>query len=270
HGRIFKLSYRDFENHDRVCALMRFNSSAMPESEPGKEVLTSLDEYKSRAPEGQKIFWYVTAPSREAARLNPHMEMFRRKGIEVLYLLDPVDEFVMENLHKYKDWEFKAAENAADDALKNFDDKEIEKVVTPPLSEDDSATFDKLLEHIKSILGDRVKAVRVTHRLEDSPAVLVSPDGMTSSMEKLMRVMQKDDSLPVRDLEVNRDHPLMRSMLRIFKADKDDAVLKEMTESLFDACMLLESYVKDPQRLAARIRKMLEKSAAWYAEVRRF
>ena len=270
HGRIFKLSYRDYANHDRVCALMRFSSSAMPETEAGKEALTSLDAYMERAPEGQKTFWYVSAPNREAAKLNPHMERFRRKGIEVLYLLDPIDEFVMDNMNKYKEWDFKAAETAADDALKDFADKEeAEREATPPLSEEDTTTFDDLLKRIKEILGERVKEVRVSHRLTDSPAVLVSADGVTSSMEKFMRVMQKDDSLPVRDLELNKDHPLLRNMLRIFKADAQDPILTSMTENLFDASMLLEGYIKDPQQVAQRVRNLLEKSAGWYTEVRK-
>ena len=109
----------------------------------------------------------------------------------------------------------------------------------------------------------------VSHRLAESPAVLVSPDGgMTSSMEKFLRVMQKDDSLPVKVLEVNRDHPLLRSLLRMYKADAADRTLSEMVECLFDACLLQDGYLKDPQALAARSNALLEQAAAWYGEVR--
>ena len=261
HGKIFKLGYHDFPNRERVSALLRFNSSALADA----EALTSLDEYMSRAPEGQKTFWYVAAPNREAARLNPHMELFRKKGIEVLYLFEPVDEFVMEGLGKYKEWDFKSAESAADDALTSFADKEApEKETAAPLSEEDNVSFDKLLARMKEILGDKVKDVRVSHRLADSPAVLVSADGgMSSSMEKLLKVMQKDDSLPVKILEVNRDHPLLRNMLRMFKADGRDKTLAEMTQGLFDG------YLKDPQALAARTNELLAEAAAWYTEVRK-
>ena len=92
---------------------------------------------------------------------------------------------------------------------------------------------------------------------------------MSSSMEKLLKVMQKDDSLPVKVLEVNRDHPLLRNMLRMFKADRDDRTLAEMTQGLFDASLLLDGYLKDPQALAARTNKLLEEAAAWYTEVRK-
>ena len=267
HGKIFKLGYHDFPNRERVSALLRFNSSALADA----EALTSLDEYMSRAPEGQKTFWYVAAPNREAARLNPHMELFRKKGIEVLYLFEPVDEFVMEGLGKYKEWDFKSAESAADDALTSFSDKEApEKETAAPLSEEDNVSFDKLLARMKEILGDKVKDVRVSHRLADSPAVLVSADGgMSSSMEKLLKVMQKDDSLPVKILEVNRDHPLLRNMLRMFKADGRDKTLAEMTQGLFDTSLLLDGYLKDPQALAARTNELLAEAAAWYTEVRK-
>ena len=123
---------------------------------------------------------------------------------------------------------------------------------------------------MKAILGEKVTDVRVSHRLADSPAVLVSPEGgMSSSMEKLLKVMQKDDSIPVKVLEVNRDHPLLRSMLRIFEADAEDRILADMTGHLFDASLLLDGYLKDPQALAARTGKLLEEAAAWYTEVRK-
>lgn len=265
HGKVFKLGYHDFVNRERVAALLRFNSSALSDA----EALTSLDDYMARAPEGQKTIWYVTAPNREAARLNPHMEIFRKKGIEALFLFEPVDEFVMDGLGSYKDWEFKAVETAGEDALAAFADKEKPETV-PPLSEDDSASFDGLMARMKEVLGERVTEVRVSHRLADSPAVLVSPDGgMTASMEKLLKVMNKDDSLPVKVLELNRDHPLLRSMLVIFKADAKDRVLADMTQNLFDSCLLLDGYLKDPQALATRENRLLTEAAAWYVEVKK-
>ncbi len=267
HGRIFKLGYNDFANRERITALLRFNSSTMADA----DALTSLDAYMERAQEGQKTFWYIVAPNREAARLNPHMERFHRKGIEVLWLYEPVDEFVMDGLGTYKEWTFKSAETAADNALDSFADKEQPAhEAVAPLSEEEQSSFDALLARMKDILGDKVKEVRVSHRLADSPAVLVAPDGgMSSSMEKFLKVMRKDDTLPVKVLEVNRDHPLLRNMLRMFRADSEDRTLADMTRSLFDSSLLLDGYLKDPQELAARSRKLLEEAAAWYTEVRK-
>lgn len=264
HGNTLKLGCRDFANKDRIAALLRFNSSAMPDA----EALTSLDEYIARAPEDQKILWYVSAPNREAARLNPHMEMFRKKGIEVLFLFESIDEFVIEDLRSYKEWTFKSVENASPEELNKLEDKEKSEEKATPLSEDDEKSFEKLLAKMKEILGGKVTDVKISHRLADSPAVLVSPDGgMTSSMEKLFRVMQKDDSLPVKILEVNRDSSLMRSLLSIYKANPDDHMLAEMTQTLFDSCLLMDGYLRDPQAFARRSNDLLADAARWYTEV---
>ena len=231
--------------------------------------LTSLDDYISRARESQKEIWYVAAPSREAAKVNPHSEVFRRKGLEVLYLYEPVDEFALETLAKYKDYTFKAVEHADSAVLDAFADTD-EQPKAAPLSNEDMNEFDKLLETIRKVLGDQIKDARVSHRLADSPACLVSPDdGVTSSMERLMRVMQKDDSIPQKIFEINRDHPLLRTMLKLSKADPDDPQLAEMIQSLFDSTLLLDGYIKDPHALASRATKLLEQASAWYADVKK-
>ncbi len=175
----------------------------------------------------------------------------------------------MEGLNTYKEWTLKAVEHADDAALKDFADTGEEQPKAAPLDDEDVTRFDALLTRIKDILGDRVKEVRVSHRLADSPACLVSPDGgMTSSMEKLLRVMNKDDTVPQKILEVNRDHPLLRTLLRIHKANPEDAMLTEMVQSLYDTSLLLDGYLKDPQALAARTNKLMEQAGAWYAELR--
>lgn len=266
HGNIFKLGYRDYANKDRVAALMRFNSSDLPDA----DALTSLEDYMSRAPEDQKTFWYVTAPNREAARLKPHMEIFRKKGIEVLFLYEPVDEFVMDGLGKFRDWEFKSIETAKAEDFDKYEDKEKADEKAAPLSEEDNAAFEGFLKKVKDILGEKVAEVRLSHRLADSPAVLVSADGaMTSSMEKMVRMMQKDDSIPVKVLEINRDNQLIRSMFTIFKADENDRILSEMTRGLFDSCLLEDGYLKDPVALARRNMELMTEAARWYTEVRK-
>ncbi len=266
HGRIFKLGYHDFVNKEKVSTLLRFNSSFHEDAEG----LTSLDDYMSRAKASQKTFWYVSGASREAVRLNPHLEVFRKKGLEVFYLTEPIDEFVMSGLGQYKEWDFKAVEHADDESLKDFENTEAEASKAAPLAEDDVKNFDTLLKEMHEILGDKVKEVRVSHRLADSPACLVAPDGgMTSSMEKLMRIMNKDETVPQKIFEVNRDHPMLRTLLRIHKTDSKDPLLKEMVEGLYDTSLLLDGYVKDPHALAARTNKLMEQAGAWYAELKK-
>ncbi len=266
HGRILKLGYHDFVHKDRISSLLRFNSSFHDNSEG----LTSLDAYMGRGKEGQKTIWYVSAASREAARLNPQIEVFRKKGLEVLYLTEPIDEFVMEGLNTYKEWDLKAIEQIGDDSLKDFADTDDGTPKATPLAKEDEANFDSLIKDMQEILGEKVKEVRISHRLEGSPACLVAPDGgLTSSMEKLMRVMQKDDTIPQKIFEVNRDHPILRNLLRIHKNDSKDPLLKEMVEALFDTSLLLDGYLKDPYALASRTNKLMEQAGAWYADLKK-
>ncbi len=266
HGIILKMGvHQDFTNRDKILALLRFNTSA---NENAEEV-SSLEEYQSRALEGQKTFWYVTAASREAAKLNPNMDRFRKKGLEVLFFYEPFDEFIVSGIGTYKEWTFKSIENAEEKDLEAFADKEDATPKAAPLSTEDEKTFDDLIARMKELLGARVKDVVVSRRLTDSAAVLSSEDGVTSAMDKFMRAMDKNMEVPVKTLEVNREHPLLRALLRIFKADANDAILATMINSLFDSAQLMDGFVKDPQELASRNAKLLEQSASWYADIKK-
>ncbi len=264
HGKIFRLGYSDYANRDRYAKLLRFNTS----KHDTVDELTSFDEYIERAKESQKSVYYISATSREAAKLNPHLEIFTRKGLEVLFLYEPVDEFVMDNLGKFGEFDLVSVETVSPDSLKDFDDV-VKKEKTEELSEEETATLSDLLAHIKTLLGDKVTDVRLSERLSGSPAVLSSPDGATSSMEKIMRMMNQDESIPQKVFELNSDHPIVRNLLRIFKSDKDDALVKETVEQLFESSLLLEGYLKDPHAMVARINDILEKAGSWYSEIKK-
>ena len=268
HGKYFKFAFNDFVHRDRVAPLMRF-ATTWDGGEKGENELTSFDEYLSRMKPDQKNIWYIAAPSREAALLNPHFERFRRKDIEALILTEAVDEFALEGLGKYKDHEFKSVEQAASADLDAFPDVEEAAPKAAPLEAEDKESFDKLVARMKEILGDQVKDVRISDRLAGSPALLASEDGVSSSMEKFMRVMQKDDSIPKKILELNPDHPLLRAMLRIFKADPDNTLLDSMTRNLFDNTLLLDGYLNDPYAMAERSLKLMGEAAGWYADLRK-
>ena len=260
HGKYFKFACHDFAQRDRAAPLLRFGSS---HTAAEGTALTSLDEYISRMKADQKEIWYITAPSPEAARVNPHMERFSRKGIEVLYLLETLDEFILESLTKYKEHAFKSVEQAEVKDLEAFADTE-EAPAAPVLNDDEKASFDKLLETMRQRLGDKIKDIRVSTRLSGSPAVLVSPEGISSSMEKLIRVMQKNDEMPTKVLEVNPDHPLMRALLQMHSADAANPLVDTFVDTLFDNVLLLDGYVKDPYLMADRNLKMLDRAASWY------
>ncbi len=261
HGKYFKFAFNDFIYRDRVAKLMRFISSSSDE-------LLSLDDYVARAKSGQKEIWYVSASSKEAAKLNPHMERFTRKGLEVLYLLEPVDEIALESLAKFNDYTFKNIEQADAHALDSFPDVEENKTELPKLTELEQTEFDQMLERIKEVLGDKVKEVKSTDRLSGSPACMASADGVSSTMEKLMRSMQKDDSIPQKVLELNPNHNLIRSLLAIYKDDSRSSLFEEIVWSIFENTVLLDGYMNDPYLMAQRSLKLMEKAGQWYMDLR--
>jgi len=265
HGKVFKFGYTDYANQEKFAELLRFNSSAMENG----DALTSLAEYTERMKEGQKEIYYLTGASREAIESDPHLELFRRKGIEVLYLYEPVDEFALSGLGKYKDYELKAVEQADVSALDEVKGEEKETPQAEALSDSDEKIFKKLLERMKDILGDRVTEVRESKRLHDSASCLVNPDGsMTSHMHKMMQMMNKDLTPPSKVMEVNKDHPLTRNLLKIYKNDPRDPFIEETTEQMYEAALLLEGYLTDPHRLVNRMNKMLEQSSGWHPAVK--
>jgi molecular chaperone HtpG len=262
HGQALKLGYGDYANRETFADLMRFDSSAIDPDAP----FTSLAAYVERAKEGQKSIYYLSGPSRAALDLNPHLEIFRAKGLEVLYLHEPVDEFLMDTIGTYKELKLKSAELADASELDAFEGT-APKPEAPELSQDDEAAFDDFLKKTKELLGDRITEVRLSTRLTQSPSCLVSPDDhMTSSMQKIMRLVSKDTSIPKKALELNRDHPLIRNLLSIYRRDAADPFLGRAVEQLYDSALLLDGYLADPHQMVARINELLSDASALHAK----
>ncbi len=268
HNKLFKLGYMDYLNRESFSALLRYNTSIHEDSEG----LSSLDAYIEKAKENhedkQKNIWYIVGSNREACKLHPLFESFRRRNIEVLFLYEPIDEIVFDGLNEYKEFSFKAVEYATEEDLKDFPESADEQD-TPPLKEDEKPIMDNLIAAIKATLGGQVKDVRTSTRLGSAPACLVGADGTSSSLDKLMRAMNKDTSIPQKIFEINPNHPLVRNLLTIYKNNPDDAQLAEMTHTLFETSQLLDGYIQDPHVLAARVNTLLQKSSAWYSEIRK-
>lgn len=262
HGNLFKAGYMDFLNKDKFGKLVRFNSSASDDAKG----LTSFADYIGRAKEGQKEIYYAYGPSREALGLSPYLEVFRKKGIEVLYLYEPIDEFVMDALHDFDGFTMVSAEHADITKLDQFEDI-MQDEKPEALSEDQQSVLDKLLVRIKEVLGDAVTEVKASKRLSGSPVCLANPDGnVTSSMDKIMRVVSKDSSIPKKVLEINPDHVLVRNMLTIYEQDENDPFIDQAANQLFESALLLEGYLTDPHALVGRVQELLTKSSGWYVE----
>lgn len=266
HHTTFRLGYGDYANREKFAPLLRFNASWHEDAKG----LAGLDDYIARAKGEQKEIYYLAGTSREAINLNPHLEIFKAKGVDVLYLYEPMDELVMDTLGQYKDFNLVSAELADMAKLEALPSVAEKKDAPEELDESGKQDFETLLKKMQDILGDRVTEVRASHRLSDSPCCLVSPEGgLSSSMQKIMHIVSKDTSIPQKILEVNREHPLVRNLMRIFKHDAEDELLKNSVEQLYESSLLLEGYLQDPHAMVARINKMLQNSSGWYAEIKK-
>ena len=262
HSKRFKLGYSDFANQEAFGELLRFNSSRHED----KTGLISLDEYIEAAKDGQKEIYYISGPSREAIEQNPHLEIFRAKGLEVLYLYEPVDEFVMDSLRKFKDFELKATENADITNIEKYADNAEKKDKPEELSQEQSKDMDRFLKRVQEILGDRITEARISKRLSQSPSCLVSPDGSTSQMHKIMQMVTKDTSIPKKVFEINQDHKLVRNLLSVFAKNEQDEFVATVVEQLYESALLMDGYLADPHKMVNRLNKLMEDSSAWYKE----
>lgn len=266
HGRTFKMGYMDYANQEKFSKLLRFNTSASKDSTE----LFSLDQYIERMKKDQKEIYYAVGSSRDAVALDPHLEIFKGKGLEVLYLYDPMDEFVMEALRKYNDFEIKSVEQADVKDLNKLDniDEDVKEVVEE-LSKSDKKHFSSLMKKMEEILGDRIKEVKESDRLKGSPIVLVNPaDGMSSTMQKIMNLSGRTVNAPQKIMEVNKDHKLIRNLLKVFKANDKDEYITDVVEQLYESSLLLEGFLNDPHKLVNRVNSLLENSSDWYTSVR--
>lgn len=267
HGRVLKLGYGDFLHREAFAELVRFESSALEPTPENPSPLTSLADYAARAKSGQKHVFYLSGPSRAALDLSPSLEILRDKGLEVLYLLEPIDEFVMESVRTYKDLALTSADRIDPADLAAFESTAAAD--TTPLTPEGQAALPSLAEAIKKSLGERITDVRVSTRLRKSPSCLVSPEGEPSAgMQKIMRMLAKDETLPRKILEINPDHPLLRNLLRIHQARPDDPFLATAANQLLDAALLLDGYLADPHQMVDRVTTLLTDASGWYADLK--
>ena len=154
--------------------------------------------------------------------------------------------------------------------LDKFKDVEESKEKFEDLSKDDEKHFDSLLARIKEILGERVTEVKESKRLTGSPAILVNPDdSMSSTMQKIMRMTNKDITVQKKIFEVNKNHKLIRNLLKAFKANSKDEYVSNVVEELFESALLLDGSLTDPHKLVSKLNQILEQSSEWYTEIKK-
>lgn len=233
----------DFSNRDRIAKLLRFASTKSEKQD------VSLQTYINRMPEGQNKIYYLTADSYVAALNSPHLELFRKKGIEVLILSDRVDEWLMSFLTEFEGKSLQSVAKSALD-LGDLEDKEAKEKTKQAETE-----FSSIIDHIKKVLADKVKDVRLTDRLVDSPSCLVSDDAeMSIHLQNLLKSSGQNVPASQPILEINPEHPIVLKM----KSETDDARFNNWTELLFEQAQLAQGVVlEDPGSFVKRLNNLL-------------
>ena len=235
----------DFANKEKIAGLLRFASTHLDT----EAQVVGFKDYIARMKDGQEAIYYITADSFAAAQHSPHLEIFRKKGIEVLLLSDRVDEWMLGGLTEFDGKKLQSIAKGDLDLGKLEDEaeKEAKKQVEDAAKE--------LIEKVKATLGEQVKEVRVTHRLTDSPACLVAgQNDLSGNLERMLKAAGQKTPESKPTLEINPTHGLIERL----KAEKDDAKFNDLTHLLFDQALLAEGgQLNDPASFVKRMNSLL-------------
>jgi molecular chaperone HtpG len=252
-GKNLKLGiHEDSANRAKMSELLRFYST-----KSGEE-FTSLKDYVTRMKEGQKSIYYITGDNRKKLESSPFLEEAKRRDLEVLFMVDPIDEYVMQQLKDFEDKKFACVTK---DGLK-FDETEEEK----KQREENKAAFEKLCKTVKDILGDKVEKVVLTERLSTSPCILVTSEhGWSAHMEQIMKHQALRDAsmssymVSKKTMEINPKHGIIKELRRKADSDTNDKTVKDLVLLLFDTALLTSGFnLEDPSGYAERIHRMIK------------
>merc|ERR1719367_903251 len=230
--------HEDQTNRDKLAGFLRYNTS-----KSGDDMI-SLKEYVGRMKENQKEIYFITGESKASVAQSPFVETLKKKGYEVLYLIDPIDEYVIQQL---KDFEEKKLRNCSKEGLDLEDDDDEKKRF-----EEQKAAFEGLCTLIKEVLGDKIEKCLLSSRLADSPCVLVTSEwGWSANMERIMKAQALRDSsmssymVSKKTLEINADHPIVAELKKRSDADKSDRTVKDLIWLLYETSMLTSGFSLD-------------------------
>jgi molecular chaperone HtpG len=237
----------DFSARDSLSKLLRFPSSTTAPDE-----LVSLQDYVDNMPDAQDKIYYVLADSVTSANHSPHMDYFKKRNIQVLYMVDPLDGFMLTGLQEFAGHQLQNVEGAELEA--DEEEKAAQEEAKEKLPDD---RFAQVIARFKSVLTDRVEDVREAKHLSDSPVRLVSPEGTPGQeMHRIRRILDQDYEIPKKVLEINRGHPIIQNLAGLIGGDT--ALADMAIEQLFDSALLSEGLHPDPAEMLPRIQQFIE------------
>ena len=244
--------HEDTTNRKKLADLLRFHTSKSGED------LISLKDYIARMKEGQKDIYYITGESRASVAQSPFIESLKKKGYEVLYLVDPIDEYMVQQMKDYDDKKLKSVTKEGLDMDETDDEKKKR--------EEEKAKFESLCKLMKEILGDKVEKVVLGTRIDESPCVLVTSEyGWSANMERIMKAQALRDSstssymVSKKTLELNPKHQIIDELRKKADADQSDKTVKDLVWLLYETAILTSGFSLDePQNFASRIHRMIK------------
>ncbi|KAI1897733.1 hypothetical protein AGOR_G00086320 [Albula goreensis] len=244
--------HEDSQNRKKLSELLRYHSS-----QSGDE-MTSLTEYLSRMKENQKSIYYITGESKDQVANSAFVERVRKRGFEVLYMTEPIDEYCVQQL---KEFDGKTLVSVTKEGLELPEDEEEKKKM-----EEDKAKYETLCKLMKEILDKKVEKVTVSNRLVSSPCCIVtSTYGWTANMERIMKAQALRDNstmgymMAKKHLEINPDHPIVQTLRQKADVDKNDKAVKDLVILLFETALLSSGFsLDDPQTHSNRIYRMIK------------
>merc|ERR1712146_223269 len=243
--------YEDSSNRTKLAKLLRFFSSKSGDN------YTSLEKYISRMGKGQKSIYYISGESKEAVEKSPYLERLRKKGYEVLYYIDPIDEYAMPQLTEFKGFQFAGANK---ENLK-LEDDDLEEKKLKKLSE----MYKGLTDWFKTTLGSKIEKAVVSNRLLETPAILVSSQyGWSTNMERIMKAQtmgnndRSSSMVAQKTLELNPGHPIVKEIKARVEKDSDDQEAQDMASTMFDVALVQAGLTPtDPHNFASRLEGLM-------------